>query len=244
MLKTYCNIFVTGTDTGVGKTVVAAGLAAALARQGVDVGVMKPIATGGRPRGRRLVSDDALFLARAAGIRDAIELVNPICLKPPLSPHLAARISRRRIDVRRIRNAFDVLSARHDVVVVEGIGGLMVPIQGKLRVADLVRRLRLPLLIVARATLGTINHTSLTIFAARRLGLRPRGIVVNHAAKGPAGLAERLAPRALEAAAGVPVLGVIPYLPHLSADRLPARPFDALLRKLYRSRESVRARET
>jgi dethiobiotin synthetase len=111
-------IFVTGTDTGVGKTFVAAGIAAALRRRGIDVGVMKPVMTGR--------SNDTRKLILASGARDPIELVNPIRLKAPLSPHLAAKLEKTVVDLRRIDRAFRELKSRHEVVIVEGAGGLLV----------------------------------------------------------------------------------------------------------------------
>ncbi len=206
------SIFVTGTDTGVGKTVVAAGIAAALARRGVDVGVMKPVASGGRRRGTRCVSEDAELLRRAAGVRDPLDLVNPVCLRPPLAPSVAARVSGVPIDLRRVWKAYRTLSATHDCVIVEGVGGLLVPIRDCYPVARLVRRMGLPLVIVARPTLGTINHTALTVLAARTYGLAVRGLVINHHARFKRGLAERLNPAALETETRVPVLGEVPWL--------------------------------
>jgi dethiobiotin synthetase len=226
------SIFVTGTDTGVGKTVVAAGIAAALARRGEDVGVMKPVASGARLRGGRLVSDDALLLVRAAGSRDPLELVNPICLRPPLAPSVAARVSGRRIGLGRVWKAYRTLSRVHECLVVEGVGGILVPVLDRFPVALLAKRLGLPLLIVARPTLGTINHTALTVLAARTHGLPVRGIVINHHARFRRGLAERLNPAALETETGVPVLGEVPWLGRDPARALRHRVFDAIAGKL------------
>src|SRR5258706_8835410 len=99
-------LLVTGTDTGIEKTVVTAGLAAALVRRGVDVGVMKPFATGANRVHGRLISDDAEFLRRESGVRDPLELINPICLKPPLAPSMAARVAKQKIDLRKATGAF------------------------------------------------------------------------------------------------------------------------------------------
>jgi dethiobiotin synthetase len=198
-------VFVTGTDTGVGKTFVAAGLAAALKRRGVDVGVMKPVASG--------AADDARALIRAAGVDDPLDLVNPIRLKEPISPHLAARREGRRIDLRVIDRAYRELARRHDVVIVEGAGGLLVPIRDGFTMADLAKRLGLPLLIVARDALGTINHTTLTVEAARARGLKVLGVVVNRMKPGRPDLAERLNPKAIADAARVPVLASLPWRP-------------------------------
>lgn len=219
------SILVTGTDTGVGKTIVAAGIAAALRRRGVDVGVMKPVATGAVRRGGRLVAEDAELLRRAAGVDDPLELINPVCLEPPLAPSVAARIAKRPIDLGRIVKAYRELSRRHACVVVEGVGGILVPLKPRYTVGHLAKRLGLPLLVVARPTLGTINHTALTVRAAAGFGLRVVGIVINHAVRVPRDLAVRTNPRAIEEETGVAVLGEIAHRAGYSA-------FDALLARL------------
>lgn len=203
---------ITGTDTGIGKTVVTGGLAAALRRKGVDVGVMKPFATGARRLRGRLVSDDARFLQRAVEDEDPLNLINPICLRPPLAPSMAAEVAKKPIDLRRAWSAFRSLSKRHSTMMVEGVGGLLVPLLPGFTVAHFARKLRLPLLIVARPGLGTLNHTALTVHAARSFGLSIRGLILNAAARGRRGLAERLNPAALEEETGVPVLARIPFL--------------------------------
>ena len=203
---------VTGTDTGIGKTVVTAGLAAALIREGVDVGVMKPFATGARTIGRRLVSEDARFLQRAAGSEDPLDLINPICLKPPLAPSMASKVAKKPIDLRLVWSALRTLTRRHSIMLVEGVGGLLVPLIPRFTVAHFARRLRLPLLIVARPGLGTLNHTALTVHAARSFGIPVRGLILNASTRTRRGLAERLNPAALEEETGVPVLAEIPYL--------------------------------
>jgi dethiobiotin synthetase len=206
------SLLITGTDTGVGKTFVTGGIAAELVRRGVDAGVMKPLATGGRPFGGRLASTDARFLRRASGVKDALEEINPVCLKPPLAPSVAAALSGRRIDLGKVWSAFGILRARHSVVLVEGVGGLLVPLTRGFTVAHLARRLKLPILVVARPTLGTLNHTALTVHAARTFGLPVLGLVLNWTRPVRRGLAERHNPAALEAQTGVPILGEIPFL--------------------------------
>ncbi|MBI3858432.1 MAG: dethiobiotin synthase [Planctomycetes bacterium] len=205
-------ILVTGTDTGVGKTVVAGGIAAAFVRRHTDVGVMKPFATGAQAVRGRLVSEDARFLQRAAGVEDPLELINPVCLKPPLAPAIAAEAAGKPIRLRRVWSAWRILSARHSTMIVEGVGGLLVPLVTGFTVAGLARRLKLPLLIVTRPSLGTLNHTALTVHAARSHGLKIAGLVVNAAVRTRRGLAERLNPAALEAQTGVPILAEIPFL--------------------------------
>lgn len=174
--------FVTGTDTGVGKTVVACALAEQLRARGIDVGVMKPIETGVGTQGPL----DAIALAEAAGVDDALDLVCPLRLALPAAPDVAAAAERRVLDLHAVHDAFERLRARHERLVVEGAGGLLVPITEGYAMADLARELGLPLLVVARGALGTVNHTRLTLEAAEARGLPVAGVVISH---GPVPLA-------------------------------------------------------
>jgi dethiobiotin synthetase len=201
-------IFITGTDTGVGKTIVAATLARLLRMNGVSVGVMKPVTSGCREVSGTLVSDDALLLCQAAGITVSDD-VAPYRLREALAPSEAARIDGIRIDFSAIKASFARLASTYQYVIVEGAGGLMVPLSGGLLVADLVRELDLALLVVARPGLGTVNHTVLTCFAAQQMGLRVAGVIVNGMPDQP-GLAEQGAPHQIGALCGASVLGVWP----------------------------------
>lgn len=202
-------IFVTGTDTGVGKTIVAATLARLLRMNGVSVGVMKPVTSGCREVSGELVSDDALLLSQAAGIGISDD-VAPYRLREALAPAVAARIDGVKVDFPHIKAAFDRLASSFDFVIVEGAGGLMVPLSGGLLIADLALELGLPLLVVARPGLGTINHTVLTCFAARQMGLQVAGVIVNGMPEHP-GPAEQGAPHQIGSLCGAPVLGVWPH---------------------------------
>jgi dethiobiotin synthetase len=201
-------IFVTGTDTGVGKTIVAAVFARLLRMNGVSVGVMKPVTSGCREEEGRLVSDDARLLCHAAGISFS-EDTAPYRLREALAPAEAAHCDGVRIDFATIRDAYERLSSRYEYVIVEGAGGLMVPLSGGLLVADLARELGLPLLVVARAALGTINHTVLTCYTAQQLGLQVSGVIVNGMPEYP-NRAERGAPHQIGSLCGAPVLGIWP----------------------------------
>jgi dethiobiotin synthetase len=207
----FRGVFVTGTDTGVGKTVVAGALARLWAAAGLSTGVMKPIATGGVKAPRGYVSLDARFLVAVSGSHDPPELANPICLEAPVAPTAAARAAAVALDLGRVAEAFEVLRRRHQVMVVEGIGGLLVPIGGGFFVADLAARMALPLIVVARPGLGTINHTLLTLDVARRRGLAVAAVVINGYRADEAGLAERTNPEEIERAGGVPVGAVAPW---------------------------------
>ena len=196
-------IFITGTGTEIGKTVIAGGLAAALKQVGTDVGVMKPISTGD--------TADAAFLKHAAQVEDALSLINPIHLRQPLAPSVAARIEGREIDLPSVEAAFAELQQRYDFVIVEGVGGIAVPIRDDFLVAQLIQRLALPILIVATTGLGTLNHTLLTVTFAQQFNIQIAGIVLNGLRPECAGLAEATNPVEIEKLTGIPVVGVVPY---------------------------------
>jgi len=200
-------VFVTGTDTGVGKTLVAAALACYLRREGVDVGVMKPAESGVTEPSA--LGPDAALLQWAATTEDAPELVSPYRLRPPLAPSLAAQEEGAHIDIERILFAKSALEQRHEFLIVEGAGGLFVPLAGGLLIADLVLQLGLPLLVVCRPGLGTINHTLLTVHAARTMGISLAGFVINGMPEHP-DAAEASAPHTLASLASADLLGVLP----------------------------------
>jgi dethiobiotin synthetase len=226
-------IFVCGTDTGVGKTVVASGIASVLAREGYKVGVMKPVATGCVKRGGRLISPDAVFLREAAGVSDRLDYVNPVALGPPLAPWVACSISHRTIAISKIKRAYRYLNRLYPVVIVEGIGGIMVPIKIDFFVLDLIVELGLPMVLVTSPGLGTINHTLLTLAEAGRRGIRTVGLVINYAKPFKRGLAERTNPRVLRRLSGLPVLAQIPFLGDLTPKTLPYRVFRPLAERLF-----------
>jgi dethiobiotin synthetase len=199
-------IFVTGTDTGVGKTIVAATLARILRLRGVNVGVMKPVTSGCVERNGELVSEDAELLAWAAAV-DCTDDVAPYRLREPISPVESAQRDGVKIDFSRIVTCYRRLAEQYDFMIVEGAGGLMVPLNGGLLIADLVKQLDLPLLVVARPDLGTINHSVLTCFAAGQMDLEVKGVMVNRYPASP-GLAEQGAPHQIGSLCGSPILGI------------------------------------
>jgi len=182
-VPTARGVFVTGTDTGVGKTLVTATVVSALKAQSVNAGVMKPITTGSAD-GHALSDPD--WLISVTETADAPDLVAPYRLRLAAAPLVAATRANVAIDPSRITQAFRALSARHDCVLVEGIGGVLVPVTADLFVVDLIKRLGLPVLLVARAGLGSINHTLLTLDCLRTRGVPILGLVFNHPARPPA----------------------------------------------------------
>ncbi len=210
-------LFIAGTDTGVGKTFVAGTLATLLRSRGIDVGVMKPAETGCPRWEGRLQPQDALYLQQRAGSGDPLEEICPYPLELPAAPSVAAHAEGLVVDLDRIVKLFSRLAARHQLTLVEGAGGLLVPLTETADYTHLIRRLRLPILLVARASLGTINHTLLTVNWARHLQLPILGVVINNPV-GPLTSAEEANLEALLRRLDVPLLRRLPYLPDGSQD--------------------------
>ncbi len=175
-MKSY---FVTATDTEIGKTVITAALAFALKNKGIDVGVMKPFACGAQ-QNQGFKSEDVQLLADAAVVTDPEDLINPYFFPVPASPYTAANKLGASIDVNLVLQKFEKLQALHDMVLVEGIGGILTPIQKNYFVADLIKDMNLETLLVTSAKIGTVNHTLLTCDACKRYGLRLQGIIINN----------------------------------------------------------------
>jgi dethiobiotin synthetase len=203
-------VFVTGTDTGVGKTVVAAAIARAL-RVGVRVAALKPVQTGTGEE-----ADDLAFVASAGGVDPRLARA-PYRLRAPLAPLVAAALEGTTVELERIHEAFRELRARADVVVVEGAGGLLVPVTDGLTMGGLAAGLGLPAVVVVRPGLGTVNHTCLTVAAARALGVAVCGLVICGFPSDP-GLAEATNPAVLERTACVPLVGCLPVVEGLDVD--------------------------
>lgn len=201
-------LFVTGTDTGVGKTFLTVGIVQQLRAQGIATGAYKPAASGSRKTPEGLVWDDVELLAAAVDHRYPRERVCPQTFTAPLAPPVAARLEGRQADARLLREGALWWQGRVDVLVVEGAGGLLSPISDVDLVADVAGDLGWPLLIVARAGLGTINHTLLTVEAAERRGLAIAGIVLNDA-DGADDPSKSTNPAELAKHTAVPILAVV-----------------------------------
>ena len=196
-------IFITGTDTGIGKTIVAGGIAAYLKECGVSVGVMKPISSGG--------TEDAEFLKQIANLNDPLSLINPIALKNPLAPSVAAELEGMEIDLSSIEKVYNQLKNKYDLLVVEGVGGIAVPLSKNLLVTHLIKQLNLPIIIVGHLGLGTLNHTLLSVAFAEQANLQILGIILNSTHNHAPGLAEQTNPDEIEKITKIPVIGILPY---------------------------------
>jgi dethiobiotin synthetase len=204
-------LFVTGTDTGVGKTVVAAAVCAALAARGEVVAAFKPVLTGQDEAPGDWPPDHEL-LAAAANAGQSPEEVSPYRFGPPLSPHYAAELAEVAVDPARLVEAARAAATRADLLVCEGIGGLLVPITTGYLVRDLAVELGMPVVVAARTGLGTINHSLLTVESARAAGLRVMGVVMTPWPADPRPI-ERSNRATVERLADVPVSGLPPAGP-------------------------------
>ncbi|HEX2162231.1 MAG TPA: dethiobiotin synthase [Thermoleophilaceae bacterium] len=209
-------VFVTGTDTGVGKTVVAGAICAALAARGERVAAFKPVVTGTAEESGDWPPDHELLASAASAGQSTIE-VAPVTFGPPVSPHYAAELAGSEIDAAQLRDTACSAAAGVDALVCEGVGGLLVPLTLDYSVRDLAADLGVPLVIVARTGLGTINHTLLTVAAARSAGLHVAGVVMTPWAADPEPI-ERSNRATVERLSGVAVSA----LPHATPATLAA----------------------
>ncbi|MGD1277949.1 MAG: dethiobiotin synthase [Tepidisphaeraceae bacterium] len=214
-------LLVTGTDTGVGKTLVAGAIAAWFARRGYRVAVCKPIATGCVHRREGLVSEDAEFLAHHGDARFALNVICPQRFAEALAPAVAAERAGQTVDWTAIDRAIQMMSRQSDVMIVEGVGGVLVPLDPRHSVLDMIGWLGLPAVIVARPGLGTINHTLLTVSALRQANAPIAGVVVNQYPSETPGIAEETNPRAIERWGKVPVLCLAPRFSQFTPPFLP-----------------------
>lgn len=210
-------LFITGTDTGVGKTVVTAALLAHLRQRGLKTGVMKPLETGVDGECRSSANSDALFLMECGEIKDDLSEVCPVRLKPAASPYQAALIENRTIEPETIVSAYRTLAGRYDWMLVEGIGGVRVPITRNYGVVELMRDLGLPAVVVSRYQLGTLNHTLMTLDVLKQNNIPVKGVVFNRTEPGELAAHERDQPRLIEELSGVKVLGEFPAIDPLNA---------------------------
>lgn len=205
-------IFITGTNTGVGKTAVAAGLAWALRKRKIDVGVMKPFATANRVFSKKYRSQDTAILAKASGVNDPDCNLNPFFYSIAASPLVASELEHNApVNVKRAVHELKKLGRKHDFLIAEGIGGIMVPLTENESIAGFVKQADLPVVIVSTAKLGTLNHTLLTVMACKKFGLKITGIILNKTSKKP-NIVEQKTAEIIERLTHIKVLAVIPFL--------------------------------
>ena len=203
-------VFITGTDTGIGKTWVAQAIMYALKSRGLNVSGMKPVASGGINIGNSLKNEDALLIQAQCSTKQPYEWVNPYVFAEPVAPHIAAQKTGIHIALETITGAYVNLANSSDFVVVEGVGGWRVPLSGQQSTIDMVRALNLPVLLVIGMRLGCINHALLTAESIRADGIPLRGLVFNGAETGYTHQDETM--QTLVRSINVPVLGSLPHM--------------------------------
>ena len=207
------SLFITGTDTDVGKTYIAAGLAVTLRKMGIDVGVMKPFAAG-TIQNTGFKSEDVEILANAAQVNDPEILLNPQFFPIASSPYTALKNLKIKPNIKLILDRFKKLSKLHSLILVEGMGGIMTPILQDYFVTNLIKDMKLPTIIVTRTKVGTINHTIMTCKMCEKYKIPVKGIVINNFDTD--GYAIKELKRDLENLTNMPVLGSIPFISDVS----------------------------
>jgi dethiobiotin synthetase len=210
-LPEKAGLFITGTDTSVGKTLIAGAIARILTDRGLKVGVFKPIATGCKRRWDGFVSSDTEFLAHCANSDLSLSTITPVGHPTPAAPIVSAACDGSAIDFSRIATAYKDICQNSNIVIVEGVGGVRVPLTAEFDLLDLAVEFALPVVIVARPNLGTINHTLMTIDCVRAAELKIAGVVINGYNATKSTVAEDTAPEVIAKYGGVNVLSVVPF---------------------------------
>ena len=205
-------MFITGTDTDVGKTYITAGLAITLRKMNVDIGIMKPFAAGEKQK-KGYKSEDVEILSNAAQINDPESLVNPQFFPISASPYTAWKKLKIKPKISLILSSFKKLSDKHEMMLVEGMGGTMTPILKNYYVANLIKDMKIPTVIVTRSKVGTVNHTLMTVLMCQKYKIPIKGIIINNFDKGyPINQLKK----DLESLTGIKVLGSIPFIKDMS----------------------------
>jgi len=204
-------LFITGSDTGVGKTLVAGAIAKILTDKGITVGPFKPIATGCKHDWEGIISEDTEFLTACANSNLPLSTITPVGYATPAAPIVSAEQEKRAIDFDAIISAYNEILQNSDFLLVEGIGGIRVPLTTEIDLLDLAAEFKLPVIIVARPTLGTINHTLMTIDCLRAAELKIAGVIINGFDATEATVAQESAEQIIPRCSGVDILAVVPY---------------------------------
>lgn len=218
-------IFIIGIDTEIGKTTIAAGLSNLLFRKGIEIGVMKPFATGIKRYSKDFKSLDTKMLKDASGNKDNDNIINPFFYSMPTAPYLAKKILKlnENIDIEEILNKYKEIENRHDFTIVEGIGGLMVPLSKDFSVADLASIINIPIILITSNRIGSINHIIMTSRLAILYKLKIKGIIINNKCKFLETyykLITNSLPRVVEELTQCKVLATIPYIKKPTAKKI------------------------
>ena len=211
------SLFISGTDTDVGKTYVTAGLAVTLRRMGIDVGIMKPFAAGIAQK-KGFKSEDVEILANSAQVNDSEKLLNPQFFPISASPYTAWKNLKIKPQINSVLSSFKSLSKIHSMLLVEGMGGIMTPILKNYFITDLIKDMKIPTILVTRTKVGTVNHTIMTVKMCEKYKIPIKGIIINDFDSD--GYKTKELTRDLKNLTGVSVLGSIPFIDDLSDSSL------------------------
>lgn len=226
--------FITGTDTGVGKTTVVAALISILREKTFSLIAYKPVQTGVTALSQGTAAQDIFFIQHYEGLVCQLKEMNTYTFPDPVSPHLAAELSGTKIDIAEILKDYQRLREKYQWIIVEGAGGLGVPLtRDGFLMADLAKNMALPVIIVARHSVGTINHTLLSVKYAQSFGLEIKGIIINCLTKRD-GPAEQDNPQIIEKLTGVPLLGVLPRINGLKTGKVNPLKFNQIIKNAFK----------
>lgn len=211
------SLFITGTDTDVGKTYVTAGIAVTLHKMGVDVGIMKPFAAGIAQK-KGFKSKDVEILSKSAQVNDPESLVNPQFFQMSASPYTAWKSLKTKPKIPTILSSFKKLTKKHTLILVEGMGGIMTPILKEYYITHLIKDMKIPSVIVTQSKVGTVNHTMMTVKMCEKYKIPIKGIIINDFDSD--GYKTRELTRDLKNLLGIPILGSIPFIDDLSDSSL------------------------
>ena len=207
------SLFIAGTDTDVGKTYITAGLAVTLRKMGIDVGIMKPFAAG-TPQKHGYKSEDVEILSNAAQVNDPENLINPQFFPIPASPYTAWKTLKNKPKVNFVLTNFKKLSKLHSMLLVEGMGGIMTPILKDYFVTNLIKDMKIPVILVTRTRVGTVNHTIMTVKMCEKYKIPIKGIIINNFDSDGYKIKELT--RDLKNLTKIPILGSIPFISNMS----------------------------
>lgn len=215
----FDGFFITGTNTDVGKTLITACVAWKLKHKGLNIGIMKPFATANHIFSDEFYSKDLAIVSKTLNLKESQKVLNPFFFNIGCSPYMASKIlGKKPASIYSAFNKFKYLKKKYDFLVVEGIGGIMVPINKKHNLIDFIKLTTLPVIILTTPEIGTINHTLLTIEACKKNDISIHGIIVNKMPNNPSKV-EEYTPKFLETITKIPILGIIPYFKRLNLNK-------------------------
>ena len=213
-------IFITGTDTNIGKTLISASLTWKLANNYNDICIMKPFATSNKIFSKKYNSKDLFLLLKSIHLKENTSDLNPYFYTIPASPYMATKLLKvKPLDIKTVVKKFNCLAEKYDFLIVEGIGGIYVPLTKKYKLIDFIKLTKLPVIIVTTPKIGTVNHTLLTIEACKKYDIPIKGLIFNKMPSSPSDV-EKATPKFINELTNIPILGIIPIIKNLKYNKM------------------------